>query len=518
MKTEIFKCILRTVAPVHIGCDEVYEPTGFFVDKERACLIVFDPLDFIAGLEPADKERFSSICKKGTVESILEIYKFLRNHPVQGRPVKACPDFVKHYEQVLSLSGNKIRKELNQFIIERTAFIPGDQRPYIPGSAVKGALRTAYLNMLAENGPDLRSYLRSIKPRKGSKDDRHKKLEQKLLELDHVPNREKISKDPFRLIKVSDFMPVGEVGTKIFYAINKKKKPSDKEPNGPYQILEAVMPGAVFTGEIRVEIPGGSHLEKEAVSRPISLKKLLNSLDLFFGVQKIRENGELRNIGIPTTDTGEKGTGHLIRIGRHSGAESVTIKKYRDIKIMLGRKGKTFLDHATTLWLASDFRDPRGNKSFSPYGWALLSSVTREDETRLTEKEKDFQERRVQQMREMEEKQKARDLEREKKRQQALEKKRLEEEKKKEEERLKAELEAMTPEERAIWELQNPQVDQNRVYEIFRELDEFSEEAKQKAAKLLKDIWIKEGKWKKKNCSKKQWEKVQVLKKILGEN
>jgi len=514
MKTEIFRCILRTVGPVHIGCDEVYEPTGFVVDKERACLMVFEPLDFIGGLESADKEQFSSICKKGTVESIIEIYKFLRNHPVQGRPVKICPDFVKHYEQVLSLSRDKIRRELNRFIIERTAFLPGDQRPYIPGSAVKGALRTAYLNMLAENGPDLHSYLRGIRPRKGSKDERHKKLEQKLLELDSVSNREKISKDPFRLVKVSDFMPVGDVVTKIYYAVNKKKKLSDKRPNGPPQILESVRPGAVFTGEIRVEAPQ----RKDAVSMHISLEMLIKSLDLFFSKEKIREDGELRRIGISVTDSEGDGDVHFIRIGRHSGAESVTIKKYRDIKIMLGKKGQTFLNHATTLWLASDYRKPKGNESLSPYGWALLFPLTHDDETRLDEVERTFQERHRQQLREMREKQKALDLEKEQERKRALEKKLGEEEKKKEEQRLKAELEAMTPEERAIRELQNCRIEQNRVYEIFRELDEFSEETRQEAAKLLKDRWIKEGKWNKKNCSKKQWAKVQVLKKILGEN
>ena len=58
-----------------------------------------------------------------------------------------------------------IRQELNQFSISRTAYNPYNNLPYIPGSSIKGALRTAYLSKLATD--------MSIKGRK----DRAKDLE-----------------------------------------------------------------------------------------------------------------------------------------------------------------------------------------------------------------------------------------------------------------------------------------------------------------------------------------------------
>ena len=178
MKKEIMKCFLRTVSPVHIGCDEVYEPTGFAVNENEGYLTIFDPLGFIAGLNPPDREQFSAICKKGDIGSILDMYRFLRNRPVQGRSVQICTDFQKHYDQVLSLPRQKIKQELNKFTVYRTAFRSHDERPYIPGSSVKGALRTAYLNMLSSKGPDYASYLKGLRGDRGSKDDGHKKLEQ----------------------------------------------------------------------------------------------------------------------------------------------------------------------------------------------------------------------------------------------------------------------------------------------------------------------------------------------------
>lgn len=504
MTKQRIKCLLSTLSPVHVGCDEVYEPTGFTVEEGNGCLVVFDPLAFIGKLSEEDRHRFSEICKKGTTQSILEIYRFLHNRPVHGRCVKVCKGFPGHYEQVLRLSPERLKNELNLFKLERTAFLASDQRPYIPGSAIKGALRTAYLNKLADRAPDYSSELRRLKG-KNVHIKPHRWLEERLLGLDKIPYRERISKDPFRLVKVSDFVPLGNARAKIVYAVNRKKKPTEKQARGPNQILESIEPGAFFSGEITVEDP----LTPEATSLQIGLKELLGSAVDFFRSEQSREEKELENIGISVPETPEDGA-VLIRMGRHSGAESVTIKKYRDIRVRLGKNKNVAQDHATTFWLASEFRDPKANESLSPFGWATLTPMTQEEESA-------YQERRQKEIREMEKEQRAREVEKEK----AL-KLELEEERRKEQERLaeekrKAELELKTPEERAVLDIKNPDTEENRVYEIYRELDGFGDRNKQEAALLFKQRWQSEGRWEKKNCSKKQWQKVQHIKAILAE-
>lgn len=87
----------------------------------------------------------------------------------------------------------------------------------------------------------------------------------------------------------------------------------------------------------------------------------------------------------------------------------------------------------------------------------------------------------------------------------------------KEEERRKAELEAMSPEERDIALLSDPSVTEDQVVQLFMRLDQFSEPNRKMGASALKAYWIKAGKWAKKDCSKKQWVKVQKIKAILGE-
>jgi hypothetical protein len=91
------------------------------------------------------------------------------------------------------------------------------------------------------------------------------------------------------------------------------------------------------------------------------------------------------------------------------------------------------------------------------------------------------------------------------------------EERRKEEERKRAEFETMSPEERDIAALNDPDIAEQQIIEIYNRIDSFSEENKKHAALSLKAYWEGHEKWKKKGCSKKQWMKVQKIKTVLGD-
>lgn len=505
------QCRLQVVTHVHIGCDEVYEPTGFVVDEEQDRLVIFDPTDFIQGLETADREQFSAICRKGTIESILEAYRFLRSRPAEGRAVRLCHGFKDHYRHVLELTPKEAKSQLNRFEIRRTAFCPVDNRPYIPGSAIKGALRTAYLNRLASKNQGSRADLSQGQVRKGKRDDRHITLESKLLGLKSVPSKDRISKDPFRMVKVSDFVPVGKTETKVMYAVNWKKNPLGGEGRGPYQMLEVVVPGAFFVGEVRVDIPQ----KEDAVSMTISLKELFEGCRVFYQKEKTREDGELRNIGCKTLHQVSKNGALPIRLGHHSGAECVTIQGYREIWVKGKIEGRS-LDHATTLWLASEIDKPKHPDFLVPFGWAAMEALTPDEMKVLIEKEAFYKEDRNKVLRKKAEAVRTR-LEKEKEESERLEKLKAEAEAQKAaEEKRKAELETMSREERAIAELQATDIIEKRVVEIYVEMQQYPDSYKKKAALALKEYWRSGGKWTGKQ-SNKQKEKIRKIKAILKE-
>jgi CRISPR-associated protein Csm5 len=73
----------------------------------------------------------------------------------------------------------------------------------------------------------------------------------------------------------------------------------------------------------------------------------------------------------------------LLRVGRHSGAEGVTIDGARNIKIMKGKGNSTdYLDHATTIWLAGDVA--KSNKGLLPFGWVLIEIDPSDTPVRLS--------------------------------------------------------------------------------------------------------------------------------------
>ena len=499
------KFYIQTISPVHIGCDEFYEPTGFVLDENARKMIVFDPLSFISQMEDTDKSEFSQICAKGTIASILEIYKFMQNKTAEGRVVDVCAGFLEHYKQTLSLpvrNPREIQQNLNSFAIPRTAFCRVDQRPYIPGSTIKGALRTAYLNLMESEK----------KLSEKGKERNARNLEQHLMEYNGIPT------DPFRMVKVSDFMPVGETRTRIVYGINKKKKPSDRDARGMPLIFEVILPGSAFVGTIAVDSP----LPGSGIRKSVSMKKLLDSSTLFYANEKERETKELSNIGVKiisdnTRFQNDKNS-FLARVGRHSGAESVTIEGHRDIFIMGKRGEKKYLNHATTLWLASDKRKPVSMNNLQPFGWVRLNRLTDNlsEEFQIKEQKSQEKEKKHQEIRQAEAERKAEVI-----RQAsdvAAKQARKAEEKRLAEEKRKAALEAMSPEERDIAAVNDPKITENQVVEIYNRIDNFSEENKTNLALALKTYWKDHEKWEKKKCTTKQWNKVQKIKSILGES
>ncbi len=372
--TEVIQCLLQSIAPLHLGTDEVYEPLSFVIQPEVQELVGFEPGDFLGRLPATEREQFLRFCREGTVSSLFKIYRFMHKHRqnTQGRRVSVCPGLVEHYQEVLRLTETAFARQLRQFTIYRTAWQSGDQRPYIPGSAVKGALRTAYLNKLQTQ--------QKIKRWK----DKCRQLEERLLEGSFAT-------DPFRLVKVSDFRPVGEVKTRVVYAVNQKKEGGSGR--GPYQILEVVEPGTWFLGTLTMISLSEAERRLAEINQPLNFEVLWQSARFFYRQEKRREDQELYGLGLPQTALSLPEEVALLRLGRHSGAESVTINGLRQIKIRTAGGRSEIKDHATTLWLASDYHQPekchQGN--LRPFGWVTLSKLTPNLARRVKEKEEAWQ-------------------------------------------------------------------------------------------------------------------------------
>ena len=155
---------LTPLTPIHIGCGEDFEPTNYVIDD--GVLFHFDP----ARVPLADSDRnalISAVGKRGD-EAIRELQRFFHTrkdayaaaaHCVVGVAVGVSEQYARRIGSIAQHESGG-RRVANQLEIERCAHHPHNGTPYIPGSSIKGAIRTAWLDQLNDGRsklPDERS-------------------------------------------------------------------------------------------------------------------------------------------------------------------------------------------------------------------------------------------------------------------------------------------------------------------------------------------------------------------------
>jgi CRISPR-associated protein Csm5 len=386
---------ITPLAPVHLGSGQDYEPTGYVIDEET--LYEFDGLAALKALPEQERTKLSGILDgKPTQDMLRRVQSFFHSNrdrliAVSRRCVQVNATVEAFYrERIGQVAQHEARGQAvqNRLEIERTAFNPYSGAPILPGSGLKGAIRTALLDR-ENNDRSLPADL--LRDRNANL-----KLQQRLFGY----QAGKFELDPMRLIRISDASAVDPdtAATQVRFAVNRKKTEvrvggrlvdSQAEQRGLYQLLECLAPLQTrgFRAQLSVQETGGidSRHWPDASLRfnPASIAAACNR---FYFPALEREMTLLQKRGYlddrwaddvrellsgPLGDSLSSDRAFVLRVGRHSGAESVTLNGIRQIKIMKGRgEQPETLDHAKTLWLASDER--LAKRDLLPFGWVLV--------------------------------------------------------------------------------------------------------------------------------------------------
>ena len=135
------KLEITGISPVFIGSGDLYSQLDYIVENQKVHLLNFNsllgeiPLNLIDDLTKNILDNFSNNRWEGDVKTFLEEYDL---------------DWKKHVKQSHDLIGEIGKNELHQFI--KTS-----DRLYIPGSSVKGAIRTCILFSILKNNPTFRN-------------------------------------------------------------------------------------------------------------------------------------------------------------------------------------------------------------------------------------------------------------------------------------------------------------------------------------------------------------------------
>lgn len=364
----IYPLVITTLSPVHIGCDEIFEPTNFVI--ENGLLYVLDPANIAAALKENEKRQLLRLAdEREPIDAIQQFFKKHRTRLAQTARqwVDVAPGIADEYEEKAGKPqqrSNDGRVVYNLFPMARTAFNPLDGAPYLPGSSLKGSIRTAWLNFQNERKPLI------------EKNEDSARLQRRLLgyRMDDLEN------DPFRCLAVADaHVPADRrvPPTRIVYPVSKKKKPGERGSPELKVFLETVHEtmAEAFAGELRLTGRIGWEALCDACNafyRP----QLESELDheLFRTLLDSRWRMLIKKL--LASELGElmaARQGFLLRVGKHSGAESVTLDGVRRIKIKTP-KGKPDEYRAGTTEKRFASQKRMATDSLLPFGWVWVSS------------------------------------------------------------------------------------------------------------------------------------------------
>lgn len=431
--------VVSTLSPVHVGCGIDFVPTEYVVDA-HGTLHAFEPAA-LASLENAQNIGSGLIAAldKGTPqEQLRAVHAVLQKKrdeikSVASTHVRMASGVFAHYKQT-----QDARNDFNKNGVERTSYNPLDQRPILPGSSIKGSVRTAILNTRKPDKPTLPAQLmQQISAFNmmieefdvGGK--KQLKLKAQYSKRDYEQERKNIEKaiakqagnlgeqylggkfatDPLRALKIGDASSLDpHLEREIRFCVNRNRagRKSQAQSKGLYTRLEYVAEhqAAVFEIAITVQNLGsvaGHRNQKGELLAPAKAN-LISTPEIFqacadYYLPRLEKDILLTKALHPNSawatrteailDGGlreeiKSGKVMLLRVGKHGGADCNTIDG-RQIKIMLSEDRRILRDgKEEKIRLYSFDTEPRTTwfcadeldtpSYLLPHGWIVISS------------------------------------------------------------------------------------------------------------------------------------------------
>jgi CRISPR-associated protein Csm5 len=366
LKLESHDITLTALSPIHIGCGEDFTPHNsiLHVFKGKSSgqtayeLMEFDPLSLLKILPGVEQAKLlhAMECAQ-TVDALQRIYEPYHD-VIKKMATSIIPVVPELGREIWEKRGRVVQEEgrhskvLNQLAIDR--HIRSNGRVYIPGSSLKGAIKTAYFQAMMGKYKPVEPSWEGIKKKFGA-----------------------FENDPFTHFGIGDLIPTNSIPTFISYAVNISRK--SKEIKNLSTKLEVINPQITFSGNLRFNRSQQLPLPNGLPENSFTKVGFIQTVNDFYLTHAQRELDWLQEMH-PTqshakTDLSswmqkaKEGKGCLIKLGKHSGAESLTLEGLRRIKVRLGKETKE-MPKGTTYWLNSWSSKILDKGCF--FGWAWL--------------------------------------------------------------------------------------------------------------------------------------------------
>jgi hypothetical protein len=338
---------LHLLSPIHIGTGEEFDPFSYIIRDGRLFLI-----DLVKWMEMyPEKEELHNMMDS---DSFSMIRSYIAEHfdlktsaaairceiPIQNE------DLLKTYQKAI-----QNRNAQNQVLIHPTMRNDLLMEAYLPGSSIKGAIRTAIADYFAK---DAGVESRDEHPRNNP--EYNKKI------FGSIQN------DPLRKLKIPD-VSLGKNSTVIMEATEYPLKDKTLTPKGAVEVTKSlcesgkacIYPFKFFMGTLDFRFKNIGLQELIDILYRFYVPKYEDEYEKFFQYPKARDIREKIQI-LSQTVAGLKSNETLIRTGHFSHVECVTLNDVRKPQTRKGEDGHP-LPWGQTRTLAN---------GLYPFGWAKL--------------------------------------------------------------------------------------------------------------------------------------------------
>ncbi|MFN3134658.1 MAG: type III-A CRISPR-associated RAMP protein Csm5 [Candidatus Kryptonium sp.] len=355
---EIYKVKYQILTPIHIGTGEDLTPFDYVIVKDEFHRVIAD--EIISSLDKEQLNKFYALVEQNNITSLRGlIVENFDEKKFSKYKVRVTKNVAEKYQE-------NLRNVNNQLLISPFVRVDGDFRPYIPGSSIKGAIRTAIIDQVAKENPEIIKRILSNEKEYKSNTWEHKLL--KAVRVDQKKKEEKvdISRDPFRALKISDVFVSDEV-MRIGEVLNAKvDERRNRLATIGIQMIKEVIAGEIITGgsvEFEGEVIIDDFLPKvKGVSMSLTKDFIISSCNQFYG-EEFKLEREFYEFAIEMNEVIDKMRNLLrvgrdeciIRVGRFSGVYAVTISGRKPHNKRWGRTRNLFEGRYPMGWMKVKF-------------------------------------------------------------------------------------------------------------------------------------------------------------------
>lgn len=313
-KVRTFKMKCEPLSPIHIGSGNEIDPLDYTIVGNNLYVMSFGRI--VAKLNDDERAKLEALIDKG---DLLALRSFITKTASSEMESKYS---VEVSSKVRSLYDSKIGDIQNQLLINPFIRTEGEAKPFVPGSSIKGAIRTAIISEIGKNSklPKPRNY----------KDERQ--FESKLLGCRDA------KEDPFRGLTIRDISLEAD-STIIREIRNVSKTGQGSLESNELQIICEVthssITGKAFDFETQISIDQAL-FSIGILSKSLTIEQIIKSCTAFYRDKMTKEHNKFyansgsKSYSVQLLETPLEENSFLLRIGRFSGVESVTIDKYRN--------------------------------------------------------------------------------------------------------------------------------------------------------------------------------------------